>query len=152
MISDGCLPFIQCSFPSGDRIYDQTSLEEIQRIHQLQNIKAAIEQELDWFAEANETPVSLQKYPPQKSLKTYQKLLYNTPYSQEVPGYGMYPSELAKLSCQRWLSSDHMHWLTEKINSSQKSRVCVYINHVANVERITERLLSSRRVLYSSLT
>ena len=120
MISDGCLPFIQCSFPSGDRIYDQTSLEEIQRIHQLQNIKAAIEQELDWFAEASETPVSLQKYPPQKSLKTFQKLLYDTPYNQEVPGYGMYPGELAKLCCQRWLSSAHMHWLTEKINSSPK--------------------------------
>ena len=82
MISDGCLPFIQCSFPSGDRIYDQTSLGEIQRIHRLQNIKVAIEQELDWFAEATETPVSLQKYPLQKSLKTLQKLLYNTPYKQ----------------------------------------------------------------------
>ena len=61
VISDGCLPFIQCSFPSGDRILDQTSLEEIQRIHRLQNIKVAIEQELDWFAEVNETPVSTPK-------------------------------------------------------------------------------------------
>ena len=60
-ISDGCLPFIQCSFPSEDRIYDQTSLEEIQR---LQNIKVAIEQELDWFADVYETPVSLQSIHP----------------------------------------------------------------------------------------
>ena len=144
VITDGFLPFIQCSFPSGDRIYDQNSLEEIQRIHRLQNSKVAIAQELDWFAEVNETPVSLQKYPPQNSLRTFQKLLYDTPYNQEVPGYGMYPGELAKLCCQRWLSSDHMHWFTEKINSSQKSSVCVYINHVSNVERTIERLMSSR--------
>ena len=143
-VKEKIFTYVKCSFPSGEKIYDHNSLEKLQTIHTLQNIKSDAKRELDWFSEEYDIPVFLQKRPSQTSIRVFQNLLYESPYNLEVPGYGMVPNELAKLCCERWLTSDHMYWFAQKINSWQRSTVCFYLNHVSNVERIAEKLLSSR--------
>ena len=143
-VQEKIFPYIKCLFPLGEKMYDHNSLEKMQTIHRFRNIKYDAKREMDWFSEEYDIPLSLQKCPSQKSISDFQKLLYESPYNQEVPGYGMVPDELAKLCCERWLTNDHMYWFAEKINSSHQSTVCVYLNHAANVERIAEKLLSSR--------
>ena len=126
------------------KIYDHNSLEKLQTIHTLQNIKSDAKRELDWFSEKYDIPVSLPRCLSQTSIRVFQNLLCDSPYNLEVPGYGMVPNKLAKLCCERWLTSDRMSWFAQKINSSQRSTVCFYLNHVSNVDRIAEMLLSSR--------
>ena len=142
-VNEKSFPYVKCSFPSGEKIYDYNSLEKVQTIHRLQNIKSDVKRELDWFSEEYDIPVVLQKRPSQESISAFQKVLYESPYNLEVPGYGMVPDELAKLCCERWLTSDHMYWFSEKINCAQQSTVCCYLNHVSNVERFAAKLLSS---------
>ena len=144
-ITEKCFAYIQCSYPCGEKIYDQNCLEKITKIHQLQNVKSDVQSELDWFSEDYLIPPCLQSYPTPKSASIFQSLLYNSTYNREIPGFGMYPDELAKLCCDRWLSSDHMYWFANKVNSLQQPAVCVYLNHVSNVKRLAEKLLSSRQ-------
>lgn len=144
-ITEKGFAYVQCSYPSGEKVYDQDCLEKITKIHQLQNVKTDVQSELDWFSEDYLIPPCLQNYPTPKSTSIFQSLLYNSTYNREIPGFGMCPDELAKLCCDRWLSSDHMYWFAKKINSLQQPTVCVYLNHVSNVKRLTEKLLSSRQ-------
>ena len=61
-ITENGFPYIQCSFPSGEKMYDQNCLEKIEKIYQMQNVKSDVQRELDWFSEDYLIPPSLQKY------------------------------------------------------------------------------------------
>lgn len=138
-------------FQSGEILNDEKTMEQLKKINQLKNIKSAVRQEMDWFSDVYEIPASIEKYPPQQFIAKFQSLLYHTPYDMEVPGYAMLPGELSKLCCERWLSSDHVYWFSEQINASQKDILCVYINHVSDVERFACNILSAPGGIPSSL-
>ena len=144
-ITEKCFAYIQFSHPWGEKIYDRNCFEKITKIHQLQNVKSDVQSELDWFSEDHLIPTCLQNYPTPKSASIFQSLLYNSTYNREIPRIGMCPDKLAKLCCDILLSSDHMYWFPNKINSLQQLTVCVYLNHVSNFKRLAEKLLSFRQ-------
>ena len=50
--------------------------------------------------------------------------------------------ELANVCVNRWLSDDHVLWLTENLNKSQMDTYCLFINGVINKDPTTLRRFS----------
>ena len=86
-------------------------------------------------------PFDVEEYPQQESITHFQNLLYSSRIHAVLPDYDMPVDELSKLCCTRWLSSDHICWMTEMLNKAQGETYCVFMNYVGNVKRfVTQRI------------
>lgn len=136
----GSVKYIECSFGRCEKKwYDMEALNQLSQVYRLKEMGQAVEQEINWFAEPFDTPKSVESHPSEKSVARFQELIYTSPYNQDIKGYDVAPDQLAKLCCTRWLSSDHMYWMAVKINDAQKETFCVYLNHIGDIKRITQK-------------
>ena len=90
------------------------------RITEAIDIKRAVEKELDWFASTYPRSLSVISHPTTNSIKKFQYLIYGEKFDKQIDGLQMSPNEMANLCCDRWISSDPVHWLLDDLNISQK--------------------------------
>ena len=69
-------------------------------------------------------------HPATNSIKKFQNLIYGEKFDKQVDGIQMSPNEMANVCCDRWISSDHVHWLLDDLNISQKNSLCSHQSRV----------------------
>ena len=89
-------------------------------------------------------------HPATNSIKKFQNLIYGEKFDKQVDGLQMSANEMANLCSDRWISSDHVHWLLDDLNISQK-KLCVHINHALDEEAFVARSLPDGRSKPTSL-
>ena len=113
-------PKSYCYAESSLGCFDDDGIKGMLRITEAIGIKRAVEKELDWFASTYPRPLSVISHPATNSIKKFQNLIYGEKFDKQVDGLQMSPNEMANLCCDRWISSDHVHWLLDDLNISQK--------------------------------
>lgn len=91
-------------------------------------------------------PTDVETRPQQQGIKQFQNLLYSSRCDELLRDYNMSAEELSEICCTRWLSCDHMCWMTQELNKIQGETLCVYMNFVRNIDRyITKRITPLER-------
>ena len=122
--------------------YGNISLKEVKHyisLHTVQTIKTAVGQEIDWFNEGYLTPVSISCLPSPAALNCFRSMILNRPASEFVEDLQMTPNELAMLCGKRYLSGDHVTWITKQLNKQNTNTMCFYLNRVHNIKETIER-------------
>ena len=60
--------------PSGN--FDLGSIQNMIKIHEIKNVKAALEQEIVWFSQDYTKPQTVAEHPPDTVIMNFQKMLY----------------------------------------------------------------------------
>lgn len=124
-------------------VFSTESVDEMIRLHTARIIKKEVAEEKAWLNGTMAEPDGLCKYPSAESVSAFKSLIHSPRYDEEIAGYGMSSEELSKICCNRWLSSDHILWVVEKLNTMQSSTLCVYLNYVSDVKRYVKRTVQS---------
>ena len=95
-------------------------------------MKKAVEQELSWFAEKYTKPQLVVEHPCASSIAKFQELLHTNRNDEILQPCNMSPSELSRLCVDRWMSDDHMLWMTKILNGMHTDTYCVYLNGMIN--------------------
>eukprot|EP00112_Aurelia_sp_Birch-Aquarium-sp1_P024021 Seg740.3 transcript_id=Seg740.3/GoldUCD/mRNA.D3Y31 product="hypothetical protein" protein_id=Seg740.3/GoldUCD/D3Y31 len=95
---------VECEFGS----YNLSIVDAAMQLHRACEIRAMVEQEIDWFAESFKSPASVHAIPPRTSLNAFRSSIHNHRYSELLRDFEMDPQELSKLCCNRYLAGDHM--------------------------------------------
>ena len=119
--------YLQCQMNTETK-YDVQMINELLRVHKALEIKQEVSRELDWFADVTNCPTNVVSQPDQKDIKNFQSLIYSKRYDEMLSGNDASAEELSRLCCTRWLSSDHMSWITQKMNSMQEETFFIYLN------------------------
>ena len=132
--------YMQCQMKT-EMKYDVQMINELLQVHKAMEIKQEVSRELDWFADATNCPTDVVSQPDQKHIRNFQSLIYSKRYDEILSGYDASAEELSRLCCTRWLSGDHMSWITQKINSMQEETFCIYLNFIRETDRfVTKRI------------
>ena len=99
-------------------------------------------QELAWLASTYQQPDTVIQLAPPAAIDRFQSLLYSHRYGEQLSNYGMDAEELSKLCCSRWLSSDHVRWVSEQLNKAQIKARCIYLNFISDVNSYGARQLA----------
>jgi hypothetical protein len=83
--------------------------------------------------------------PDQGDIKKFQSLVYTKRYNEILSGYDITPEELSRLCCTRWLSCDHMSWITKKLNGMQTETHCIYLNFTGDTDQSVRKKIESLR-------
>ena len=95
------------------------AINDLLRIHKACDVGKEVQRGLDWYAEIVDWPANVEEYPNNQSITHFQNLLYSSRTDEVLVDYDMPVDELSKLCCTRWLSSDHICWMTETLNKAQ---------------------------------
>ena len=95
--------------------FDFDALQDMHKIHTAKGIKAAVEQEIVWFGKEFNKPQMVEEHPTPSAVTDFQTMLYSSRYDEILTMSAM---ELANVCVNRWLSDDHILWLTENLNKS----------------------------------
>ena len=128
-----------------EKTYDVEQINELLRVHKAMEIKQEVAWELDWFADVTNWPANLVSQPDQKDIKNFQSLIYTKRYDEILSGYDASPEELSRLCCTRWLSSDHMSWITKKLNGMQTDTLCIYLYFTRDIDHFVKKQTDSLR-------
>ena len=128
----GKTAFVKCKLKK-QVAYNMEAINDLIRIHK------EVQRELDWYAEIVDWPANVEEYPNNQSITHFRSLLYSSRTDEVLADYDMPVGELSKLCCTRWLSSDHICWMTETLNKAQGETYSIYMNYVGNVERFVSR-------------
>lgn len=120
---------VECEFGS----YNLSIVDAAMQLHRAREIRAMVEQEIDWFAESFKSPASVHAIPPRTSLNAFRSSIHNHRYSQILRDFEMDPQELSRLCCNRYLAGDHMRWVVNQLNAQQKGLLCLYANSIISV-------------------
>ena len=132
-------------------VFSTESVDQMIRLHTARIIKKEVAEENTWLNGTIAEPDGLCKYPSAESVSAFKSLIHSPRYDEEIAGYGMSSEELSKICCNRWLSSDHILWVVEKLNTMQPSTLCVYLNYVSDVKRYVKRRVQSDQLRPVSL-
>ena len=127
-------------------LYDLWITTAAEQLHKAREIRRSVKEELDWFSETCRVPSVVDSVPSRPTLNSFRSKIHNRPYNVQIPSLRMTPCELAQVCGKRFLSSDHMHWLVNKLNMQQKEMFCVYANSVINVEATVNRFLGNNSI------
>ena len=78
-----------------------------------------VQQEQFYFSEKSTKPQMVVEHPCASSIAKFQELLYTNRSDEILQPYNMSPSELSRLCVDRWMSDDHMLWMTKMLNNMQ---------------------------------
>ena len=132
--------YVQCQMNTETK-YVVQMINELLRVHKAMEIKQEVLRELDWFADVTNCPTNVVSQPDQTDINNFQSLIYSKRYDEMLSGYDASAEELSRLCCTRWLSSDHMSWITQKMNSMQEETFCIYLNFTRDIDRfVTKRI------------
>ena len=135
--------------PSGK--FTVRCIQKMLKIHEMKNIKAAVEREIIWFLEDYTTPQTVSENPPATAIMSFQKMLYSSKYDEAIRPHGITPTELSMICDNRWLSDDHITWLMKKLTDSGTDTYCIYLNGVLNTNPMGFRRLCCRDNLPSKI-
>ena len=135
--------------PSGN--FDLSSIQNMIKIHEIKNVKAAVEQEIVWFSQDYTKPQTVAEHPPDTVIMNFQKMLYTYKYDEAIPPHGITPTELSMICGNRWLSDDHMTWIMKELTDSGTDTYCVYLNGVLNADPMKFRRFRCRDNLPSKV-
>ena len=124
-------------------VFSTESVDQMIRLHTARIIKKEVAEENAWLNGTMAELDGLCKYPSAESISAFKSLIHSPRYDEEIAGYGMTSEELSKICCNRWLSSDHILCVVEKLNTMQSSTHCVYLNYVSDVKRYVKRRVQS---------
>ena len=136
--------YVYCNTKTEQR-YDMERINELLRVHKGMEIKQEVARELDWFAEETNWPANLVNNLNQKDIKKFQNLIYMRRYDEILSGYDASPQELSRLCCSRWISSDHVSWIIQKLNSTQTEKLCIYMNYTRDIEDFVRKNIAPLR-------
>ena len=114
------------------------------QILNLLDTKRAVEKELDWFSTTCPRPHSVASHPSAESIQKFKSMLYGKPLDKLITGLQMSPDEIAKLCCDRWISTDQVQWICDKLNALQSTVFCIPINHVQDITLLVQHSQSSQ--------
>ena len=121
---------------------DLPTIQTLLRFHSATKIKKAVEQELSWFAGKYAKPQMVVEHPCASTVAKFQELLYTNRNDEMLQHCNMSPNELSRLCLNRWISDDHICWMTNILNRSQTDTYCVYLNGMINKNPKTLRRFS----------
>ena len=121
------------------------------KIHEIKNIKAAVEREIVWFSEDYTKPQTVSENPPAAAITSFQKMLYSSKYDEAIRPHGITPTELSMICDNRWLSDDHITWLMKELTDSGTDTYCIYLNGVLNTDPMGFRRFCCRDNLPSKI-
>jgi len=115
--------------------YGNIGLEAIKHLitlHSVKTTKESITQERDWFNEGYLTPKSVKSIPLTTEVNSFRSILMNHPARKIITEYDMTPNELSMICQKRYLSGDHMMWMTKQpiidmcynVEDHKKSGLC----------------------------
>ena len=115
-------------------------INNLMLLHSSSSIKSFVEQELNWFNSPKLQPycIKCENTPNHDSISHFKSLLWDFQNNLDVDGMDMSPGHLAKLCCNRLLSSDLIFKFAGMLSSPNCQ--AVYINHVRNLQNLIERL------------
>ena len=131
--------------------FNLSSIQNMLKIHEIKNIKAAVEREVVWFSQDYVKPQTVAEHPPAKVIMNFQKMLYSNKYDEAILPHGITPTELSMICGNRWLSDDHMTWLMKELNHSGSDTYCVYLNGVLKTDPMKFRKFRCRDNLPSKV-
>ena len=85
-----------------------------------------------WFAKKYTKRQMVVEHPCASSIAKFQELLYTNRNDEILQPCNMSLSELCRLCVDRWMSNDHMSWITKILNGMQTDTYCVYLNGMIN--------------------
>eukprot|EP00112_Aurelia_sp_Birch-Aquarium-sp1_P008138 Seg1893.5 transcript_id=Seg1893.5/GoldUCD/mRNA.D3Y31 product="hypothetical protein" protein_id=Seg1893.5/GoldUCD/D3Y31 len=121
-------------------LYDLWITNAAEQLHKAREIRKSVKEELDWFSETCRVPNVVDSVPSRPTLNSFRSKIHNRPYNVEIASLRMTPSELAQVCGKRFMSSDHMRWLVNKLNVQQQEMFCVYANSLFHVEAVNRFL------------
>lgn len=118
--------------PSGK--FSLGSIQNMLKIHEIKNMKAAVEREIVWFSQDYAKPRAVTEHPPAKAITNFQQMLYLHKYDESIRPHGITPTELSMICGNRWLSDDHMTWLMKELTDTVTDTYCIYLNGVLKTD------------------
>ena len=143
--------FIEFSFAGLKKRFDLSCVMDAQKLHRARECKQAVEKELSFISSSKSIPRSDKKKLDMNALGTFVSLIHEKPYLDQLEVYLMVPEELARLCSKRYLSDEHMLWISNKLNSMQDDTLCIYSNFISNVERFCEKIKNKSKPLPSKI-
>ena len=126
--------YMECDV--GNLMYED--INNLMLLHSSSSIKSFVEQELNWFnsPKLQHYCIKSENTPNQDSISHFKRLLWDFQNNLDVDGMNMSPGHLAKLCCNRWLSSDHILKFAGMLSSPNCQ--AVYINYVRNLQNLID--------------
>ena len=119
-------------------MYEDTN--NLMLLHSSFSIRSFVEQELNWFNSPKLQPycIKSENIPNRDSISHFKSYLWDFQNNLDVVGMNRSPGHLAKLCCNRCLSSDHILKFVGMLSSPNCQ--AVYINYVQNLQNLIDRL------------
>ena len=99
------------------------------QIHKTIKVTECVKKELDWLSSHCLIPQSIAVTPKRENIEKIVSLIHDQPYNMLLNDYDMFPDELARLCGDRYLSGDHMLFISKLMNTLQTDFVCLYHNY-----------------------
>lgn len=109
------LGYVDCNLKKEAR-YDIQAINQLPEVHKDLELSEEVKRELDLYAEMVDWPSDVETRPRQQRIRQFQHFLYSSRFDELLPDYHMSAEELSQICCTRWLSSDHMGWMTQELN------------------------------------
>ena len=81
--------------PSGR--FSVRCVQKMLKIHQIKNIKAAVEREIVWFSEDYKKTQTVSENHPATAIMSFQKMRYSSKYDEAIRPHGITPTELSMI-------------------------------------------------------
>ncbi|XP_033633577.1 uncharacterized protein LOC117295121 [Asterias rubens] len=108
--------------------YSLTDVNHMLALHKAAATRRNVERELEWFAHMHLEPRTIKMLPGIDMIRRFQMLVLCPRWNAVLNDYKMTSGELAKICCDRWLTSSHMAWTVEQLNAIQVDTLCISSN------------------------
>ncbi len=118
---------LSCSFGT----FDKLAVEKLLKIHYLKDISACVKRERQWLEKCvTVAPPNENCEPPNTDLQNYKDLIFLNGNEKVVYGKSVLSSDLANLTCNRWLNMCILQQFVEMLNQNNKITKTFLLNNL----------------------